>query len=782
MAQALIDKRNERFPCKYCSSTFKSEAGHINHMNRIHPLDVKSGLHCFTCNKAFTKREVLHQHYQTVRHQINCKRLQDPEIEEQRENPPSNIREAIQQYKQPMQKRSYRSLLMETTPPKLKKIEQTPVQYLRTEPAIIPLESTVAQSDPRKALHVSFTDLVDSYTEQPNTEKSENPQQFKEKDEDFKNNNRTVSRGTGHTHESQENSQTNKEEHYRKIDRPDDMKKEFIEVVKNTLDKAKSKELIDEDTHKILYRSNPRTSNLYLLPKIHKTNNPGRPIINSVGSLTETLSAFVDEILRKYAKKVRSYVKDTTHFLQLTKDLQVEENEYLCTVDVTALYTNIPHKDGIKRVLRFMEQHQATQTELTLVRYLLKLILRMNYFEFNNQTYLQVSGTAMGTRCAPNYAIIFMGDLEQEFLDRCEKKPRVWYRFIDDIFMIWNHGRQDLDTFLEELNEHHSTIKFTIDISEYGLAFLDTFIYKEDGILKTRVYHKPTDNKQYLLYTSCHPLQQKNSIPYSLLIRARRICTKESEFIQEAKSIIKTLRQRKYPEEILTKAVKRILEVKREELLIPKTKEEDNRIRYITTFNPLNPPMRKIICQHVHMLGKMRRNPILPHQIQTVYRKSSNLRNLLISGIITPKKKQPYRSIACKETSKKTCMTCERITYTNTVTSFDNITLPIRGQFNCQSTNCIYSLTCHCCGKKYIGESSQTVNLRMRGHESHIKYYQKHPNNPVAQHFGINTLTPKEYNLEILDQEQDKNKRNRLEESWIFLLNTLTPNGLNTKW
>ena len=383
--------------------------------------------------------------------------------------------------------------------------------------------------------------------------------------------------------------QLNKEEHYRKIDKPEEMKKEFIEVVKNTLDKAKAKELIDEDIYKILYRSNPGTSNLYLLPKIHKANNPGRPIINSVGSLTETLSAFVDEILRKYYKQVKSYVKDTTHFLQLTKELRVEAKEYLCTVDVTALYMNIPHKDGIKRALRFMEQYQATQTELTLVRYLLKPIIRMNYFEFNSQTYLQVSGTATGTRCALNYAIIFMGDLEEEFLEGREKKPRVLFRFIDDIFMIWNHSRQDLDTF----NEHHLTIKFTIDISEYGLAFLDTFIYKEDGILKTRVYHKPTDNKQYLLYTSCHPLQQKNSIPYSLLIQARRICTKESEFIQEAKSIIRTLRQRKYPEEILRTVVKRILEIRREELLIPKRKEEANRIRYITTFNPLNPPMKK---------------------------------------------------------------------------------------------------------------------------------------------------------------------------------------------
>ena len=126
-----------------------------------------------------------------------------------------------------------------------------------------------------------------------------------------------------------------------------------------------------------------------------------------------------------------------------------------------------------------MEKHQASQAEMTLVRYLLKHILRMNYFEFNGQTYLQVSGTAMGTSCTPNYAIIFMGDLEE----KCLKKPRVWFRFIDDMFMIWNHSRQELDTFLEDLNEHHPTIKFTIDISEYGLAFLYTFIYKEDGIL-----------------------------------------------------------------------------------------------------------------------------------------------------------------------------------------------------------------------------------------------------------------------------------------------------------
>ena len=37
-------------------------------------------------------------------------------------------------------------------------------------------------------------------------------------------------------------------------------------------------------------------------------------------------------------------------------------------------------------------------------------ILKKNYFEFNNETYLQISGTVIGTRCASNYAIIFMAE------------------------------------------------------------------------------------------------------------------------------------------------------------------------------------------------------------------------------------------------------------------------------------------------------------------------------------------------------------------------------------
>ena len=90
-------------------------------------------------------------------------------------------------------------------------------------------------------------------------------------------------------------------DHYIELENTQQTIKQFIKEVKSSLDTALRKEYISEDLHKILVRTHPRTSNLYLLPKIHKKNNPGRPIINSIGSLTETLSAFIDEILRRFS-------------------------------------------------------------------------------------------------------------------------------------------------------------------------------------------------------------------------------------------------------------------------------------------------------------------------------------------------------------------------------------------------------------------------------------------------------------------------------------------------
>ena len=156
---------------------------------------------------------------------------------------------------------------------------------------------------------------------------------------------------------------------------------------------------------------------------------------------------------------------------------------------------------------------EETGTDILLKKLISNLtfqILTKNYFNFNDQQYEQKQGTAMGTQMAPNYAIIFMHYLETNFLNTNPTSPSISLRFIYDIFMIWNYGEQQLKRFLESLNHHHPSIKFTHTMSKNEIAFLDAIVYRSPNHrLYTRIYHKPTDQKWYLHYHSAHPRNQK---------------------------------------------------------------------------------------------------------------------------------------------------------------------------------------------------------------------------------------------------------------------------------
>ena len=54
----------------------------------------------------------------------------------------------------------------------------------------------------------------------------------------------------------------------------------------------------------------------------------------------------------------------------------------------------------------------------------------------------------------------------------------------------------------------------------------------------------------------------------------------------------------------------------------------------------------------------------------------------------------------------------------------------------------------------------------------------------VADHFNEEDHANNKlhYKINIIGQEANKNRRLRLEEAWMLLLNTHYPNGLNSKW
>ena len=251
--------------------------------------------------------------------------------------------------------------------------------------------------------------------------------------------------------------------------------------VTKAINRLRSNGEITSSLERKLITGEPRTPEIYFLPKIHKSVRPppGRPIVSANGCPTEKISALVDIYLRPYLPKIRSYLKDTTHFLQQLENIpNLNGDTIFCTLDVSSLYTNIPNIEGLQATARFLMKYrrayknpELTNTSLCT---LLQMVLSMNNFRFNGKHFLQTAGTAMGTRVAPTYANIFMSDFEDRHVYTYDKQPTLWVRFIDDIFLIWPHGEPELVKFIEHLNSVHRTIKFTSEISKQSVNFLDT--------------------------------------------------------------------------------------------------------------------------------------------------------------------------------------------------------------------------------------------------------------------------------------------------------------------
>ena len=216
-------------------------------------------------------------------------------------------------------------------------------------------------------------------------------------------------------------------------------------------------------------------------------------------------------------------------------------------------------------------------------------VLKNNLFEFNGKVKQQVSGTAIGTKFASTYACIFMDKIESDFLKTKEAKPLVWYRYID-VFFIWTHGEQKLNSFLEELNNY---------LSKKNISFLDLSVSLSENKLYADLYIKPTDKHQYLHYFSSHPDQTKKSIIYSQTLRLSRLCSKEINFIQHKSEMKSLFLKRGYPVALIQNEMD---EVKFKRERIQRREGITKGVPLVITYHPLLKGVGNILRKHLYIL------------------------------------------------------------------------------------------------------------------------------------------------------------------------------------
>ena len=196
-------------------------------------------------------------------------------------------------------------------------------------------------------------------------------------------------------------------------------------IIKTVLKKVRDRDISCNALDYFLV-NNPKRGRFYLLPKIHKRlqNVPGQPVISNSGYYTENISAFLEFHLKPLAQKVKSYIKDTNDFLrEIAGLLLLPDDIILCTIDVVGLYPNMLHYEGLIGLRKSLESREDKTISMDSLMDLGECVLKNNIFEHNLSFFKQIRGTTLGTKMAPSYAIIFMGDLGEQILQDCSFKP-----------------------------------------------------------------------------------------------------------------------------------------------------------------------------------------------------------------------------------------------------------------------------------------------------------------------------------------------------------------------
>ncbi|KAJ0057450.1 hypothetical protein NL108_006138 [Boleophthalmus pectinirostris] len=160
------------------------------------------------------------------------------------------------------------------------------------------------------------------------------------------------------------------------------------------------------------------TPRIYGTPKIHKTDTPLRPIVDSIGSVTYNLSKALVEIIKPLIGQTKFNCKNAKQLAQELKNITIAPDEILISHDVISLFTKTPVDVTLRIVQEKLKKDRTLKkrTNLTVddITQLLRFVAKSTYFQYNNIIYRQKEGFAMGDPLSAIMSSFFMEDLEQK--------------------------------------------------------------------------------------------------------------------------------------------------------------------------------------------------------------------------------------------------------------------------------------------------------------------------------------------------------------------------------
>ena len=81
---------------------------------------------------------------------------------------------------------------------------------------------------------------------------------------------------------------------------------------------------------------------------------------------------------------------------------------------------------------------------------------------------------------------VFMEDFESTAIHTSSLQPKIWYHYVDDTFVVWEHGQLHLQEFLSHINDLHKNMEVE---DNQKISFLDVSVERKDYSVTISVYN-----------------------------------------------------------------------------------------------------------------------------------------------------------------------------------------------------------------------------------------------------------------------------------------------------
>ncbi|CAG2246908.1 unnamed protein product [Mytilus edulis] len=294
---------------------------------------------------------------------------------------------------------------------------------------------------------------------------------------------------------------------YKAIDK--DLTQKNENKVKKLVENLCKREIIDKDMKKYLLPKGTCPGKVQANPKLHKQNHPVRTIINGRNHPTEKIAEIVENELSENVRNLPTYIKDTTDFLNKLNAIQqpLPDNAIMFCLDVTKLYPSVPRKEAREacNCKSALENRTNTSIPTEDVLKMMDLVIENNNFSFNGKHFLQTEGTAIGSHLGMNYACTYLGQWEENLFQNSNLQPFSYWRYVDDIWGIWEHAVKVLVSVLSDalLVDDISEMRRFFSSSN-SLAIRDLIVIRDGTLYSgavTRFKYPPPSTEL------CNPLQ-----------------------------------------------------------------------------------------------------------------------------------------------------------------------------------------------------------------------------------------------------------------------------------